>query len=85
MLVALWGRSALWSFRPPFLADASIDLSFEPRVLLFTAGISVLTGVLFGLAPAIRVSRTNLNDMLKAGGRTGAASVEQQPHPQRCS
>ena len=75
MLVAYWGRSALWSFRPPFLGDASIDLSFEPRVLLFTAGISMLTGVVFGLAPAIRVSRTNLNDMLKAGGRTGAASV----------
>jgi len=49
--------------------------SFEPRVLLFTAGISVLTGVLFGLAPAIRVSRTNLNDVLKAGGRTGADQV----------
>jgi putative ABC transport system permease protein len=75
MLVALWGRSALWSFRPPFLANASIDLSFEPRVLLFTAGVSLLTGVLFGLAPAIRVSRTNLNDTLKAGGRTGAASA----------
>jgi predicted permease len=75
LLVALWGRSALWSFRPPFLADASIDLSFEPRVLLFTAGISVITGVLFGLAPAIRVSRTNLNEVLKAGGRTGAAST----------
>jgi predicted permease len=40
-------------------------------VLLFTAGISVLTGVLFGLAPAIHVSSTNVNDMLKAGGRTG--------------
>jgi predicted permease len=75
LLVALWGRSVLWSFRPPFLADASIDLSFEPRVLLFTAGISVLTGVLFGLAPAIRVSRTNLNEVLKAGGRSGAASA----------
>jgi predicted permease len=71
LLVAYWGRSALWSFRPPFLGDASIDLSFEPRVLLFTAGISVLTGVLFGLAPAIHVSSTNVNDMLKAGGRTG--------------
>jgi predicted permease len=75
LLVALWGRSALWSFRPPFLANASIDLSFEPRVLLFTAGISLLTGILFGLAPAIRVSRTNLNEVLKAGGRTGAASA----------
>jgi putative ABC transport system permease protein len=75
MIIAFWGRSALWSFRPPFLANASIDLSFEPRVLLFTAGISLLTGVLFGLAPAIRVSRTNLSETLKAGGRTGAASV----------
>jgi predicted permease len=75
LLVAYWGRSALWSFRPPFLGNASIDLSFEPRVLLFTGGISLLTGVLFGLAPAIRVSRTNVNDMLKAGGRTGAPSI----------
>jgi putative ABC transport system permease protein len=75
LLVAYWGRSALWSVRPPFLGNASIDLSFEPRVLLFTGGVSVLTGVLFGLAPAIRVSRANLNDMLKAGGRTGGASI----------
>src|SRR6202011_2968251 len=75
LLVAYWGRSALWSFRPPFLGNASIDLSFEPRVLLFTAGISVLTGLLFGLAPAIRVSRSNLNDVLKAGGRTGAPTA----------
>jgi macrolide transport system ATP-binding/permease protein len=74
MIVASWGRSALWSFRPPFLGDASIDLSFEPRVLLFTAGISVLTGVLFGLAPAIRVSHANLNEMLKAGGRSGSTA-----------
>ena len=75
MVVAYWGRTALWSFRPPFLNSASIDLSFEPRVLLFTAGMSILTGVVFGLAPAIRVARANLNDVLKAGGRTGAASV----------
>jgi predicted permease len=75
MVVAYWGRSALWSYRPPFLGNASIDLSFEPRVLLFTAGMSVLTGVLFGLVPAIHVSRANLNDTLKAGGRTGASSV----------
>jgi predicted permease len=75
LLVADWGRTALWSFRPPFLGTASIDLSFEPRVLLFTAGLSLLTGLLFGLAPAIRISRTNLNEMLKAGGRSGAASA----------
>jgi predicted permease len=76
LLVAHWGRTALWSFRPPFLANASIDLSFEPRVLFFTASTSVLTGLLFGLVPALRASRTNVNDVLKAGGRSGAATME---------
>jgi len=75
LLVAHWGRTALWSFRPPFLATASIDLTFDPRVLLFTAGISVLTGVLFGLAPAIHVSRANLGETLKTGGRSGSATT----------
>ncbi len=75
MIVAYWGRTALWSFRPPFLGNASIDLSFEPRVLLFTATMSILTGLLFGLAPAIRASHINLNEMLKAGGRSGGASA----------
>ncbi len=74
MVVAYWGRTALWSFRPPFLGSASIDLSFEPRVLLFTASMSILTGLLFGLAPAIRASHINLNEMLKAGGRSGGSS-----------
>jgi putative ABC transport system permease protein len=73
LVVAYWGRTALWSFRPPFLANASIDLSFEPRVLLFTAATSILTGVLFGVVPAIQVSRASLSDTLKAGGRTGAS------------
>ena len=75
LVVAYWGRTALWSFRPPFLGNANIDLSFEPRVLAFTAGISVLTGILFGLTPAIRVSHANLNDVLKSGGRSGAANT----------
>jgi predicted permease len=67
--VAYWGRNALWSFRPPFLGNASIDLSFDTRVLLFTAAVAVLTGLLFGLAPAIKISRTNPSEMMKVGGR----------------
>ena len=70
--VAYWGRNALWSFRPPFLGNASIDLSFDTRVLAFTAVVTVLTGVLFGLAPAIRISRANLSEMMKVGGRGGS-------------
>jgi predicted permease len=75
LLVAYWGRNALWSFRPPFLGNASIDLSFDARVLSFTAGMAVFTGLLFGLVPALKLSRANLNEMLKTGGRSGTAGL----------
>ncbi len=75
LLVAYWGRNALWAFRPPFLADASIDLSLDPTVLAFTAAISMLTGVVFGLVPAIRLSRADLVDALKLGGRGGTLGL----------
>src|SRR5712692_524151 len=71
LVVAFLGRILLWSFRPPFLADGSMDLSFDSRVLGFTLAISLLTGVLFGLLPAVKASRTELNEILKAGGRGG--------------
>src|SRR5579859_7981794 len=71
LLIAFWGRKLLWSFRPPFLADGSIDLSFDSRVLLFTLAISILTGLVFGVLPALKASNTDLNEVLKAGGRGG--------------
>jgi predicted permease len=72
LLVAYWGRNALWSFRPPFLLDGSIDLSFDARVLGFTVVISLLTGLVFGIIPAIKASRTDINEVLKVSGRGGA-------------
>jgi len=72
LLVAYWGRNVLWSFRPPFLVDGSIDLSFDARVLGFTVLISMMTGVLFGIIPAIKASGTDVNEVLKTGGRGGA-------------
>jgi predicted permease len=49
-----------------------IVFSFDPIVFAFLAGVCVLTGVLFGLAPALQVSRTNVNEILKEGGRGNA-------------
>ncbi len=71
LVIAFWGRKLLWSFRPPFLQDGSIDLSFDSRVLFFTLAISLLNGFVFGIIPALKASNTDLNDVLKAGGRGG--------------
>ena len=71
LLIALWGKKLLWSFRPPFLPEGSIDISFDSRVLFFTLAISVLTGFVFGIIPALKASNTDINEVLKAGGRGG--------------
>jgi putative ABC transport system permease protein len=72
-LLAVWGTGALIAFVPegvPRLAEAGVDW----RVLGFTLALSVLTGLLFGLAPAWQAARLDLNEILKEGGRgsTGA-------------
>ena len=44
-------------------------IALDGTVLAFTFGVSILTGLLFGLAPALRAARVDLNTSLKAGGR----------------
>jgi putative ABC transport system permease protein len=73
MLVAYWGTSLLANQLPaeiPRLSQANID----SRVLAFTVGVSLVTGLLFGLAPAIQSSRLNLTDCLKEGDRGASGS-----------
>jgi predicted permease len=73
LLLANWGTRAALGALPaalPRAAEVGIDLP----VLLFTGAIALLAGVLFGLAPAIRISRTNLQDSLKEGGRGASGS-----------
>lgn len=68
LLFALWGTSLVASFGEkihPLFQNAHIDL----RVLGFTFVVSVLTGVLFGLAPALQISKPNLSESLKETGR----------------
>jgi putative ABC transport system permease protein len=49
-------------------------VGIDLRVLLFTGGVALLAGILFGLAPAMRISRANLQDSLKDGGRGASGS-----------
>ena len=73
LLLAVWGTTLLTgvsSLRIPRLSQAGIDL----RVLAFTLGVSLVTGVLFGMAPAWHASRFNLFLSLKEGGRASSES-----------
>lgn len=70
VLVALWSFAFLRQLIPPGLTLFA-DLRIDPTVLVFTFALSVATGIVFGLAPAIQASRTDLNEALKqSGGRT---------------
>jgi|CXWL01.1.fsa_nt_gi putative ABC transport system permease protein len=71
ILIALWGVPALMSLNQSNLPPAAA-IGLDARVLLFTLGLSLATGVLFGLAPALKASRTELHDSLKEGGRGSA-------------
>ncbi|HYG10021.1 MAG TPA: ABC transporter permease [Pyrinomonadaceae bacterium] len=72
LLLSLWGVSLLKAFIPENIAQAR-DISIDGRVLLFTLFVSLLTGLIFGLAPAAQASNFNLNETLKEGGRDSAA------------
>lgn len=75
MALAFWGSRVLVALAPadvPRLAEASID----GRVLLFALGVSLVASLLFGLAPALQVMRTDLNTALKQSvQRTGDGSL----------
>ncbi len=65
LLVAMWVARFIVSFKPPLPVPVAVDLSLDWRVLAFTVALSIVTGVLFGLAPALKASRPNLVPTLK--------------------
>ncbi|HKW97001.1 MAG TPA: ABC transporter permease [Bryobacteraceae bacterium] len=80
LLLALWATS-LVALLVPHTVPRANEIAIDAPVLWFTLGISVVTGILFGSLPAMRLSRTGLNDSLKesagraATGRTRAGSI----------
>jgi predicted permease len=72
VIFAFWGKSALIALtdNENGLIPNGVELSLNWRVLVFTLAVSLLTGVLFGLLPALRATRLDLNTTLKQSGRT---------------
>jgi len=73
LLFADWGKDALLALLVGSSGEFAVDLRLDWRALGFTAAISALTGLLFGLAPALRATRIELSPMLKETPGAGAA------------
>ena len=77
VVLAFWGTSVLVAFKPENLPRVS-EIAVDARVLGFTLGISVLTGLIFGLAPAWAAARGSIGDAIKEGGRSATAGSGRQ-------
>ncbi|HXM32721.1 MAG TPA: ABC transporter permease [Chthoniobacterales bacterium] len=77
LLIAIWSLDLLVSLKPanlPRLAEIGVNRT----VFLFTLAVSVLTGLLFGVAPALQVSKMDLNEGLKESSHGGTDSPRRQ-------
>ena len=76
LLLGMTGVRALLAMDPgdiPRIGPHGAAVALDWRVLLFTGAVSLVTGLLFGMIPALQVSRADLSLTLKAGGRSGAS------------
>ncbi|MFY9530632.1 MAG: ABC transporter permease [Candidatus Acidiferrales bacterium] len=73
LVVAGWCTRAALGVLPTALPRAE-EIRLDAHVLMFTMGVSLLAGILFGLAPALRISRADLHETLKEGGRGSSAA-----------
>jgi putative ABC transport system permease protein len=70
--LSVLGIRGLLSITPPEFPRIH-EIGLNPRVLLYTVAITVFTGIIFGLVPALQSSKPNMIDTLKEGGRSGTA------------
>ncbi|MFY9553404.1 MAG: ABC transporter permease [Blastocatellia bacterium] len=73
LLVARWGVKLIIAISPNSI-PRSREIDLDGRVVLFTLGVSVLTGIIFGLVPALQSSKPDLNETLKDAGRGSTGS-----------
>jgi predicted permease len=71
LVFAWWGIRALVAISPRELVNLQ-GISINLTMLVWTLAVSLLTGVIFGITPALEATRLNLNDMLKEGGKGDA-------------
>jgi predicted permease len=79
LLIAQWGARLLLAYLPPE-QTATFDLAPDAKVLGFTLAVSLLTSLLFGLAPALRATRLDLTSSLKDTIGVGAGRSRLTPH-----
>ncbi len=75
IVLAYWGTAAIVALSPESLARVA-ETQLDGRVLAFTALISLATGIIFGLSPALLIARTSLAESLKEGRRGATASAQ---------
>ncbi|HEX5215941.1 MAG TPA: ABC transporter permease [Vicinamibacterales bacterium] len=73
MAVARWGSQALLRWASTSAIAIPLEVPLDWRFVGFVGGVSLLTGVIFGAMPALRLSRRELTDAMKAGGRVRGA------------
>jgi predicted permease len=69
LLIAKWSLYVVRTINPGNIPRLEL-IGIDSRVLAFTFGVSILTGIVFGLAPALRGAKVDLNSALKSGGRS---------------
>ena len=77
LLLALWGVEFLVALSPASIPRIN-EISLDARVVAVTIGVSLLTGLLFGLAPAMQFSKPDLNETLKDAGRSSTDGRHRQ-------
>jgi predicted permease len=75
MVLAYWGKDLLLALQPWGGGELALDLKLDIRVLGFTTAISLLTGLLFGLTPALRATRLDLTPALKDTARNSSGAA----------